>query len=132
MKKVIALSAVALLTLTGCAMGTPTVTETVYVTPDSNSSSSSSSVETEFKMYMEAVGTPTWMLNDRDMLDILINQAKDTCGYIKDGQTKDDIVSALTIAAYSTGADDVVVDAMVAATVASTYTYCSQYQGFFN
>lgn len=133
MKKIVALAAIALFALTGCAStsATPSVTETVYVSPDDNSGNSYSSIEAEFEMYMGAVGTPQWMLDDPEIMAILIDQANNTCGYIDDGQSKDDIVWMLTLASESSNPDQVVMDAMLAATVAATYTYCPEYEGFF-
>jgi hypothetical protein len=131
-KKAIAVAAISVIALTGCATTVPGPTETVYIEPDNNSSNNSSTdTRSEFILYMSVIGTPAWILNDDDMVDILVNQAKNTCGFIKDGMSKDDIIMALSVAAYESGADDVVIEAIVGASVASTYSYCPQYEGFF-
>lgn len=137
MKKLIALGAAAALALAGCSsVPAPAVTVTETKTASSNSSSSNSSsstlsVEEEFVFLMMSVGTPSWML-EGDALDILISQAKDVCGYIADGDSPDDIVWVMTLAASQSDVSDEIVDAFLAAAVAGTYTYCPQYEGFWD
>ena len=130
--KLAALTAAALLTLTACAGGaTPQETVTITAQPESNNSSSSSTSKTEdFIMYMGVAGIPDYMLQG-EALDILIDQAKTICGYIDDGDSKEDILWMLTLAHESSGTDQAVMDAFLAASVAATYVYCPEYQGFW-
>ena len=134
MKKLLILGAVAVLTLTGCSVSAPAPTVTVTAEPDSGSSSggsSSSSSKTEdFIMYMGVAGIPSYML-EGEALSILIDQAKTTCGYIDDGDSKDDIIWMLTLAHDASGTDQAVMDAFIAASVAATYVYCPEYAGFW-
>jgi hypothetical protein len=135
MKKLIAIAAIGLLTLAGCAASEPAPTVTATVTesaaPSNNSSSSSMSNEDTFVYLMESVGTPSYLLYG-ESLDILIGQAKDVCGYIDDGDSPEDIVWIITLAAESSNASDEIVDAFLAASVAGTYTYCPQHEGFWD
>jgi hypothetical protein len=117
----------------------PTETVTVEASPsksptqESNSggSSSSASVEDEFIMYMTVVDTPSWML-EGEALDILVTQAKTVCGYIGDGDSKSDIIWIITLAAEQSNSSQEIIDAFLAAAVAGTYTYCPQYEGFWD
>jgi hypothetical protein len=138
LKKILAIAAIGLLTLAGCTVSEPaptvtaTVTETTKPsTSNNNSSSSSLSTEEEFIVLMSAVGTPSWML-EGEALDILVGQAKDVCGYISQGDSKDDITWVMVLAADQSNASDEVVDAFLAAAVAGTYTYCPQHEGFWD
>lgn len=133
MKKLLILGAVAALTLTGCTVSEPAPTVTVTAEPDSGSSSggsSSSSTVDDFIMYMGVAGTPSYML-EGEALDILVTHAKDVCSYIDEGQTKEDIIWTMTVGAEASGADQAVIDAFLAASVAATYTYCPEYEGFW-
>jgi hypothetical protein len=122
------------LTLSGCtspSTPTVTVTETVTAQPSQGTNNSSNaSLESEFITLMKAVGTPSYLL-EGEALDILISQARDVCGYISDGDSVEDIVWIITLASAESGASDTVIDAFLAASVAGTYTYCPQYEGFF-
>jgi hypothetical protein len=117
----------------------PTETVTVEASPsksptqesNSGASSSSASVEDEFIMYMTVVDTPSWML-EGEALDILVNQAKTVCGYIGDGDSKEDILWIITLAAEQSDSSQEIIDAFLAAAVAGTYTYCPQYEGFWD
>ena len=131
--KLALLSAVALLFLSACSgSATPQETVTITAQPDSGSSSSSSSSKTEdFIMYMGVAGIPDYLLTG-EALDILIDQAKTTCGYIDDGDSKEDILWMLTVAHESSGADQEILDAFLAASVAATFVYCPEYQGFWD
>lgn len=133
MKKTFVIGAAALLTLTGCVAGTsqpgPTVTVTERAAQPSQPTQTN--VREDFIYYMESVGTPKWMLSG-ESLEILIGQAKNVCEYIDDGDSKDDIIWYITSAQVSSNASEQVVDAIIAASVAATYTYCPQYKGFFN
>lgn len=124
------------LVLTGCTTAEPapavTVTETAKPAPSTNNGSSSSmSVRDEFVMYMGVAGIPNYMVSG-EALDILVDHAQDVCGYIADGDSQEDILWILTIAAESSNSSDDIVEAFVAASVAATYTYCPQYQGFWD
>lgn len=133
MKKLLILGAVAVLTLTGCSVSAPAPTVTVTAEPDSGSSSggsSSSSTVDDFIMYMGVAGIPSYML-EGEALDILVTHAKDVCSYIDEGQTKEDIIWTMTVGADASGADQEVIDAFLAASVAATYTYCPEYEGFW-
>ena len=131
--KFAAIAAAALLTLSACAgNATPQETVTVTAQPDSGNSSSSSSSKTEdFIMYMGVVGIPDYMLQG-EALSILIDQAKTVCSYIDDGDSKEDILWMLTLAHESSGTDQEVLDAFLAASVAATFVYCPEYQGFWD
>ena len=131
--KFAAIAAAALLTLSACAgNATPQETVTVTAQPDSGNSSSSSSSKTEdFIMYMGVAGIPDYMLQG-EALSILIDQAKTVCGYIDDGDSKEDILWMLTLAHESSGTDQEVLDAFLAASVAATFVYCPEYQGFWD
>lgn len=121
----------------------PTETVTVEASPsptqedhsdhdhEEDNSSSSMTVEEEFIMYMGVAGTPSWML-EGDALDILVEQAENVCTYIRQGDSAEDILWMLTVASSESGANDTVVDAFLAASVAATYSYCPQYQGFWD
>lgn len=141
MNKLLLLGVVGALTLTGCT-ATPTAPQaTVTVTAEAQptkaatsapkQTQSSSSVEEEFIMYMMIAGTPDWLL-EGEALDILVDQAQTVCGYIADGDSKEDIVWMLTIASEASDASPTITDAFLAATVAATYTYCPQYEGFWD
>ena len=132
MNKLVALLAVGVLTLTGCTATTPApaVTETVTVQPDDNGGSSSTSVRDDFKMYLAVGGVPQYMIDDPGIVDALIGQAQSVCSHIDAGQSKEEITWALTTAASSESDQDVVT-AFLAASVAATYTYCPEYEGFF-
>ena len=132
--KFAAIAAAALLTLSACAgNATPQETVTVTAQPDSgssNSGGSSSSKTEDFIMYMGVAGIPSYML-EGEALDILIDQAKTTCGYIDDGDSKEDILWIITLAADQSGSSQEIIDAFLAASVAATYVYCPEYQGFW-
>ena len=70
--------------------------------------------------------------NGREALDILIDQAKTTCGYIDDGDSKSDIIWIITLAAEQSNSSQEIVDAFLAASVAATFVYCPEYQGFWD
>ena len=131
--KLALLSAVALLFLSACtSSATPQATVTVTAQPDSGNSSSSSVNKTdEFIMYMGVAGVPDYMLTG-EALDILIDQAKTTCGYIDDGDSKSDIIWIITLAAEQSNSSQEIVDAFLAASVAATFVYCPEYQGFWD
>ena len=138
MKKLLIGGITLALVLSGCTTTEPapavTVTETATSAPstnNSNNSSSSTNVRDEFVMYLGVVDTPSYMLYG-ESLDILIGQAKDVCSYIAEGDSPDDILWIITLAAESSNADDEIVNAFVAASVAATYTYCPQYEGFWD
>lgn len=137
MKK-IAIALTSLVLLAGCATTQPqvTVTETVTAKPQqsssssgSNNSSNSMSEDETFEVMMLVVGTPSWFL-EGEALDILQRHAKDTCGYIRSGMTKEEITYVLV--AGTAGGDEEIVDAMLAASVAATYSYCTEYEGFWD
>ena len=129
------LAAIAL-TLTGCtttAEPAPTVTQTVTAAPKAtqeSNSSSSLSKDDMFELMMISVGTPSYFL-EGELLYLLQDVAKDTCGYIADGMSSSDIIFALSLILDGT-ADPEVEDAFMAATVASVYSYCPQYDGFWD
>lgn len=129
------LAAIAL-TLTGCTTTASepaaTITVTAQPTKESSSSGGSSSVSKDdtFMLMMVAAGTPSWLL-EGETLTILEDQAKNTCEYIRDGMTKEEITLALFLV-LDGSADQVVEDAFLAATVASTYSYCPEYEGFWD
>jgi hypothetical protein len=137
MIKQITIGVAALFLLTGCVSGTPssqpaptvTITERAE-SSGGGSSSTSSNVRDEFVVYLKAAGVSSWMLKG-DALDILIDQARNTCRYIDEGDTQDDIIWMITVAQLSSDADQEVVDAIIAASVAPTYTYCPQHRGFW-
>jgi hypothetical protein len=139
--KALALPTVALLFLTGCSTAPSpqaTVTVTAEAAPTTTSTSapsegtsSSLSLDEQFDLYMIVAGTPDWMLEDRESRSILVDQAKTVCSYIADGDSPEDIIWILTLASESSGASTVVTDAFLAASVAATFTYCPQYEGFW-
>lgn len=136
--------AVAALALTGCTTVVepePTVNETVTPEPEivvpepepapDTSSSSLSSEDAMFDLMMRAVDTPNYLL-EGETLRLLQDQAKDTCDYIDQGMNSDEITLALLLALDGSDADEDVKDAFMAATVASTYSYCTEYEGFWD
>ena len=134
--KLALLSAVALLFLSACSgSATPQETVTITAQPESNNSSSnsgsSSNKKADFIMYMGVAGVPDYMLQG-EALAILIDQAQTTCGYIDDGDSKEDILWMLTLAHESSNTDQEVLDAFLAASVAATFVYCPEYQGFWD
>ena len=136
-KLLIGTALTAVLVLAGCAptqepAPTVTVTQTAKApAPAQNNSSSTINVEDKFVLYMGAVGIPGYMLKG-EALDILINQARTVCGYIADGDSKEDITWMITLASSQSGVSDDIVTAFLAASVAGTYTYCPQYEGFWD
>jgi PBP1b-binding outer membrane lipoprotein LpoB len=139
--------AVAALALTGCVTATepePVVAQTVtpepqvvtpepeVVTPEpeSNKTDSSASADYMFVSMMKAVDTPSYFL-EGELLYLLQDQAKDTCGYIDEGMTSEEITLALVLAFDGSDSDQEVQDAFLSATVASVYSYCPEYQGFW-
>lgn len=137
MKKLLALSLAGVLTLAGCAASPAASQPTITVTADAPTQKATTApkpptnTEDTFIFLMESVGTPSYMLYG-DALDILIDQARTTCGYIADGDTKEDITWIITVAASQSGVSDEIVDAFLAASVAATYSYCPQYEGFWD
>jgi hypothetical protein len=113
----------------------PTVTVTAEAETETKETSKPaqppSSVEDDFIMYMTVVGTPSWML-EGEALDILVDQAQTVCGYIGDGDSKSDIIWIITLAAEQSNSSQEIIDAFLAAAVAGTYTYCPQYEGFWD
>jgi hypothetical protein len=137
MIKKITIGVAALFLLTGCVADTPssqpapTVTVTERAEGSGGSASSSSNnVRDDFVMYMQAGGVASWMLKG-DALEVLIDQARNTCRYIDDGDSQEDIIWMITMAQMSSNADQEIVDAIIAASVAATYTYCPQHRGFW-
>ena len=132
--------AVVALALTGCTTTVepaPSETQTmvpapqiVIPEPESNDSGSISSADAMFIVMMEAVDTPSYFL-EGDLLYALQEQAINTCEYINQGMSSDDITLALVLAFADSDADEEVEDAFLAATVASVYSYCPQHGGFW-
>ena len=133
--------AVAALALTGCTNATelePVQAATpepdiVAPTPEpeTNNSSSELTEDVMFELMMRAVDTPEYFL-EGELLELLQDQAKDTCGYIDEGMDADEITLALVLALDGSDADQEVEDAFLSATVASTYSYCPEYDGFWD
>jgi hypothetical protein len=125
--------------LTGCASDVetaPVVVQTVAPEQEApeletNYSESPDPADVMFMTMMEAVDTPKYFL-EGDTLYILQDQAKSTCNYIREGMSKDDVIRALTLAIGGSDAGEEVKDAFMAATVASVYSYCPEYKGFWN
>jgi hypothetical protein len=128
--------AVIALALTGCTTTVePAATvapspQIVTPEPETNSFNPSESADYMFVYMMEAVDTPSYFLKG-DLLDALQEQAISTCGYIAQGMTSDEITVALVQAIVGSDANQEVKDAFMAATVASVYSYCPQYKGFW-
>ena len=132
MNKAILIGAVAsLLVLTGCATTEPTPTVTVTETAKASTTQSKSSVREDFVFYMSAIETPSYLLRG-DSLDILVGQAQDVCSYIAGGSSSEDILWILTLADAASNTSDEVVDAFLDASVVATYTYCPEYEGFWD
>lgn len=127
MKKTMVIAATTLLVLTGCATTAPTVTVTAQPVPSTEAPVVSNPRE-ELYSSLVALGAPSWALTS-DSMDILVGVAQDTCDAIDSGMSVEDI--AMTAVLASEGADQEVVDVFLMATVAATYTYCPEYQGFF-
>jgi hypothetical protein len=125
--------AVIALALTGCvATSEPAPTVAQTVTSETESSSSTSLTPDElFIVMMKSVDTPSYFLKG-ELLVVLQDQAKSTCGYIREGTSKEDILSSLMLAIQLSDADQEVLDAFMAATAAAVYSYCPEYKGFWN
>jgi hypothetical protein len=116
------------LALAGCtAVTEPPVSQATTSAPQS----SASSADYTFLSMLQVADIPSYFL-EGDLLYALQEQAIITCGYIDGGMTSDSIILALAIAFEDSGADQDVKDAMLAATVASTYSYCPQYENFWD
>lgn len=135
--KFIALSAVALLALSGCS-STPaapqaTVTVTAEAEPQntvtSKPKSNTTSVKEDFVSRMDYLGVESWMLTG-EALGLLIDMAHTTCEAIDNGSTADDITWMMTVAGQDSSEE--VMYASLAAAVVATYTYCPEYEGFFD
>ena len=132
--------AIAALALTGCTTNAepePSVfqnvapeSQVVIPEPEVNDSGSISNADTMFILMMGAVDTPSYFL-EGDLLYSLQEQAITTCGYIDQGMTSDQITDVLIQVILESDADQEVKDAFMAATVASVYSYCPEYQGFW-
>jgi hypothetical protein len=137
MQKLLILGLTGLLVLTGCATTEPTptvtVTETATAVPAETKSptQSRSSLEDDFMYYMSIADLPSYYL-EQPIFDILIEQAHTTCGFIDEGYDADTILALISIAASSTGAGEESTLAFLAASVAATYTYCPEYEGFWD
>jgi hypothetical protein len=131
--------AVVALALTGCTTteAAPSVfqnvepeSQVVVPEPESNDSSSISNADDMFVIMMEAVDTPSYFL-EGDLLYTLQEQAVTTCGYIDQGMTSEQVTNILIEVILGSDADQEVKDAFMAATIASVYSYCPEYQGFW-
>lgn len=129
--------AVVTLALTGCATAVepePTVTQSATpapqaVTPEPQSSALSE--DAMFLMMMEAVDTPGYFL-EGELLETLQDQAKSTCDFIDQGMTADDITLALITTVNGSDSTEDVKNAFMAATIASVYSYCPEYDNFWD
>lgn len=134
-KRLIAFSLMAIvgvLGLSGCsASSQPQPTVTVTAEAAQPQQTTKTTQRDDFLMYMEAAEVEDYLLSDSG-LDILIDQAKDVCGYIREGQTSEDITYLLTIANAISDTDPDIFDAFVAASVASVYVYCPEYITFWD
>lgn len=140
--KLLALSAVALLFLSGCTSAASPQT-TVTVTADAapakttapapkEDTSTELSTGEKFDLYLTVGGVPSWMIEDRESRAILVDQAQTVCGYIDDGDSPDDILWIITLASSASDVDQYIIDAFLAASVAATYTYCPEHEGFWD
>lgn len=127
MKKTLIIAASTLLVLTGCASTAPTVTITAQPVPETTQPVAASPRD-QLRDSMIVLGAPEWALTESSM-DILVTVAQDTCDAIDSGMSADDI--AWTAALAAEGQDQEVIDVFLMATVASTFTYCPEYEGFF-
>jgi hypothetical protein len=129
------------LALAGCTTPvepSPEVIQTVAPEPaapapelGNDYSDSPDTADVMFMIMMEAVDTPSYFL-EGDGLHILQDQAKSTCKHIREGMSKDNIILALTLAIGGSDSAEEVTDAFMAATVASVYSYCPEYKGFWD
>lgn len=130
MNKLLVIGGLATLALAGCAAPAPANTVTVTATPAPlvEETATSTTPREDLEFYLIYLGAPSWALTP-DSLDILVDVANDTCDAIDSGMSQEEI--AYTAALAGEGADQDVIDVFLMATVAATYTYCPEHEGFF-
>lgn len=137
MNKLMLLGMAGVLALAGCSSTTAAPQATVTVTAESQPKntvtskpkSNTTSVRDDFVVRMAYLGVEDWML-EGEALSLLIDMANTTCEAIDEGSTPDDITWMMTVAGQDSSEE--VMFASLAAAVTATYTYCPEYEGFFN
>lgn len=149
MKRMMALALLSAFTLTGCVVSEseqpssnsgsqdtettetrPSLPEPEIVEEELIHPEDFGMTDDEMFRYLLETDLPSWML-EGEAFEILKDQALTTCEYIRQGDSAEDILWILTMAQEGTDVSQEVEDAFLSATVASTFTYCSEYDGFF-
>ena len=138
MKKLSIISVSAVIALSGCTQAElapvaeePVVAQAVEVAQPVEESRPLS-LDEEFAVYLAVAGVSDLFLQG-EAFEILVGQANETCNFIDYGDSPETIMSYLEIAIEITDeTNQEVVDALVAASVAGTYTYCPEHEGFWD